>query len=109
MPLTHFVAEARKNTPVLGTSVVEPVKQMEMPASNLRKEMAEISQVEKKALEKAEERPSWKNCQHLKSVGGKEMCTQYMSLCAKENCQKKFMETNFFDFKKYLKQGKTTK
>ncbi len=107
MSLSHFVTEAKKNTPILRATTFEVQEKPEAQRAELKKAMAEISEAEKAVSEK--ETPSWQQCQYLKGVGEKRMCTQYMSLCAMEKCQQKFMEANFFDFKKYLKQGKPIK
>lgn len=121
MPLSHLVAAAKRNAPILKTSAVEANSETQVsqpsaaegseaaaePRVELKKTMAEISEAEKTTPG----RPlaAWQRCQYLKTVGEKEVCIQYMSLCAKEKCQKKFMEADFFDFKKYLKQGKMIK
>lgn len=109
MSLTHFVIEARKNTPSLTKTVLEAVETGETSKADLNKEMAEISKTTKTLEIKEIEKPTWKSCQYMKGVGDKEMCTQYMSLCAKEKCQQKFMDAKFFDFKKHLKQRKPIK
>ena len=127
MPLAHLVHEARKNTPVVGKpveklseaiTVIEnyPIAAVEVedsqalePRSELKKKMEIMSEAEKAAAEREKNIPQWKQCQYFKAVGDRKMCTQYMSLCAQEKCQKRFMETDFFDFKKHLKHGKTIK
>ena len=114
MPLAHFVSEAKKNTPVLAK---KPVSITEEQASapphvqrlDTKRQMAEISEGDKLAAEEKPPQPAWKRCQYLKSAGSRDLCKQYMSWCAKENCQQKFMETDFFDFKKHLKQRKPIK
>jgi len=130
MSLAHFITEAKKNTPVLGklpvakapNTVSSPekppvgitvtaVSEPEMPVArgtDLRLTMAEISEADK-AVAEANKRPAWHSCQYLKSLGQRKMCTQYLSLCAQEKCKKEFMETDFFDFKKHLKHGKSIK
>ncbi len=127
MPLNHLVYAARKNTPVLkkptqapsgavtvtqnpqlAATVVEDTPVME-PRLELKKKMEIMSEAEKEAVERAKNIPEWQQCQYLKSLGEKKMCTQYMSLCAREKCQKRFMEANFFDFKKHIKQKRPIK
>jgi len=127
MPLNHLVYSARKNTPVLGKPTQTPSKVITVtenpqlaataveespvvePRLELKKKMEIMSEAEKEAVERAKNIPEWQQCQYLKSVGEKKMCTQYMSLCAREKCQKRFMEANFFDFKKYIKQKRPIK
>jgi len=115
MPLAHFILEARKNTPTLVKKPAETVlineeKAIEISGSELKREMAGISHVEKEiAAEKATTISSWKQCQYLKNLADRPMCKQYMVLCAKDKCQQKFMDAGFFDFKKYLKSGRTIK
>ena len=110
MPLNFLVAEARKNTPGLGkTAPVELTKKPSVERVELKKTMAEISTAEKVVSEKETIVPSWRQCQYLKVAGDRHLCKQYMSWCAEEKCQQKFMETGFFDFKKHLKHGKTIK
>ncbi|MFA4855860.1 MAG: hypothetical protein WC634_04735 [archaeon] len=117
MPLSHFVVEAKKHTPVFvpkpaQTVTMEPMAVEEAdlePRSELKKKMAIMSEAEKAVTEQETVAPEWKTCQYLKPVGQKTMCSQYLSLCAQEKCQKRFMEASFFDFKKYLKSGKPIK
>lgn len=114
MPLAHFVSEAKKNTPVLRKAVTAEAESMIIDArtvsgQELRKKMGEMSRAEKAVAEQEIVVPGWRHCQYLKTLGNNEMCKQYMVLCAKEKCQRKFMEADFFDFKKYVKQGKTIK
>ena len=127
MPLNHLVYAARKNTPVLrklnqapseaitvtenpqlAETAVEESPVME-PRLELKKKMEIMSEAEKDAVERAKNIPEWQQCQYLKTLGENKMCTQYMSLCAQEKCQKRFMEANFFDFKKHLKQKRPIK
>ncbi len=127
MPLAHFVNAARKNTPVLVKPVenhtgaiavtknsaisateVEDSPVLE-PRAELKKKMEIMSEAEKAAIEREKSIPQWQQCQYLKSLGDKKMCTQYLSLCAKEKCQKRFMEADFFDFKKHLKHNRSIK
>jgi hypothetical protein len=117
MPLAHFVAEAKKNTPVLGktqsiegkTTISEADAKPAFERKDLKRTMAVISEGEKAAADAEAKRPGWQTCQYMKVVGEKEMCTQYMSLCSKEKCKKEFMEKDFFEYKRYLKQGKSIK
>lgn len=117
MPLSHFIVEAKKHTPVFApkpaqTVTMEPnaVEGVDLePRSELKKKMVIMSEAEKVVSEQESEVPQWKTCQYLKPVGQKTMCSQYLSLCVQEKCQKRYMETDFFDFKKYLKQGKAIK
>ena len=120
MPLAHFVAEARKHTPVSKGQTVEAVKKPEIQVSvpkeipsaertEWKRTMAEISDSEKVITEREKAPLTWKTCQYLKSTGDRHLCRQYMSFCAGEKCKVEFMETNFFDFKRHLKQGKTIK
>ena len=127
MPLAHLVHEARKNTPVLRKVMQKPTEAITVtensqiaatnvddsanlePRTELKKKMEIMSEAEKAAVEREKNLPQWQQCQYFKSVGDKKMCTQYMSLCAKEKCQKRFMEANFFDFKKHLKQKRPIK
>jgi len=114
MPLDHFVSEAKKNTPVLKTIVSEEaeaaiIDARATPGQEIRKKMAEISKAEQVVAKQERVVPGWKTCKYLKTLGDKEMCKQYMVLCAKEKCQRKFMEADFFDFKKHLKSGKPIK
>lgn len=110
MPLAHFVVEARKNTPTLvKTASVELTKKPFSERVELKKTMAEISTAEKVVAENETVVPAWRQCQYLKSAGDRHLCKQYMSWCAEEKCQQKFMETGFFDFKKHLKHGKPIK
>ena len=109
MSLSHFVTEAKKNTPILKTSTVELKEEPAETRAELKKEMAEISEVEKITDERENVVPTWQQCQYLKSAGERRLCTQYMSFCVKEKCKKEFMETDFFDFKKHLKHGKPIK
>lgn len=119
MPLSHFVYEAKKNSLSLGKAVakeqgtavsVQEEAQEEAfgEGTELRRAMVELSEAEKSVAE-VEKGPAWLSCKHLKRYGEKPMCIQYMSLCAQEKCKKDFMEASFFDYKKYLKQGKTIK
>ena len=113
MPLAHFVFEAKKHTPVAKAVVSTEQESRIIDASSfqrqdLKRTMATISEGDKAAAE-CESAPSWTKCQYLKSVGETVYCKQYLALCAKEKCQKKFMDADFFDFKKYLKQGKRIK
>ena len=127
MPLNHLVYSARKNTPVLGKPAQTPSESITVtenpqlaetavedspvmePRSELKKKMEIMSEAEKEAVERAKNIPEWQQCQYLKSFGEKKMCTQYMSLCAQGKCQTRFMEANFFDFKKYIKQKRPIK
>jgi len=110
MPLNFLVAEARKNTPSLGkTSSVEVEAKPVAERVELKRVMAEISVAEKVVSEKETVVPAWRQCQYLKVAGERFLCKQYMSWCAQEKCQQKFMETGFFDFKKHLKHGKPIK
>ena len=127
MPLNHLVYAARKNTPVLKKLTQPPSEAIAVtenpqisatkvkdtavmePRSELKKKMEIMSEAEKEAVERAKNIPEWQQCQYLKSLGEKKMCTQYMSLCAKEKCQKRFMEADFFDFKKHIKQKRPIK
>ena len=127
MPLNHLVYAARKNTPVLKKHMQTPSEAIAItenpqisatkvkdtavmePRSELKKKMEIMSEAEKEAVERAKNIPEWQQCQYLKSLGEKKMCTQYMSLCAKEKCQKRFMEADFFDFKKHIKQKRPIK
>jgi len=109
MPLAHFVCEAKKNTPALKTTIIDAEQFQPESRGDLKREMAQISEVEKEAAETGVIRSPWESCKYLKPVGDKVMCGQYISLCVKEKCQKKFMEADFFDFKKYLKQGRAIK
>ena len=127
MPLAHLVHEARKNTPVLAKAVenhseaIAVTKNPQIaataagesqalePRAELKKKMEIMSEAEKAAVEREKSIPQWQQCQYLKSVGDKKMCTQYMSLCAKEKCQTRFMEADFFDFKKHIKQKRPIK
>lgn len=117
MPLSHFVFEAKKHTPVVAPKTVQTVimnpKAVEegdlQPRSDLKKKMAIMSEAEKAIAEQEPEVPQWKTCQYLKPVGEKALCSQYLSLCAQEKCQKRYMQADFFDFKKYLKSGKSIK
>jgi len=118
MSLAHFVTEAKRNTPTLGkTSVIEGRTTIaasdEKPAferKDLKRTMAVISDGNKAAAEANKARAStWQSCQYLKNFSGKEMCTQYMAICAKEKCKKELMEKDFFEYKKYLKHGKSIK
>ena len=124
MSLAHFVTEAKKNTPVLGQNPVskanrpvlktesleqtEPIK-ADLQRTDLKRTMSVISDGEKFRASERPLEPAWKTCQYLKNAGSRQLCKQYMSWCAMEKCQKKFMETDFFDFKKGLKQHKTIK
>jgi len=108
MPLTHFVAEARKHAPVLKPAAMENAQiidgesftpgSLQGQSTETKKFMAEISEVKKE-----DGRPSWQGCKYYKEKGGRAFCGQYFSWCAKDQCQKKFMDANFYDFKKYLK------
>lgn len=124
MPLSHFVFEAKKHTPVVATrqprAVTMPVQAMAAEPkiidaenfesrSDLKKKMVIMSEAEKATAEQEPEVPQWKTCQYLKPLGQKTMCSQYLSLCAQEKCQKRYMQAEFFDFKKYLKSGKSIK
>ena len=127
MPLNHLVYAARKNTPVLvkpAQTLSEAITVIQNPQivateikdslvmeprSELKKKMEIMSEAEKEAVERSKNILEWQQCQYLKSLGEKKMCTQYMSLCAQEKCQTRFMEANFFDFKKYLKQKRPIK
>lgn len=117
MPLSHFIVEAKKHMPVFvpkpaQTVTMEPnaVEGADLePRSELKKKMVIMSEAEKAVSEQESEVPQWKTCQYLKPVGQKTMCSQYLSLCVQEKCQKRYMEADFFDFKKYLKQGKAIK
>ena len=117
MPLAHFIAEAKKHTPLLSKRIVEGrttiAQTDEHPAferKDLKRTMAVISEGDK-AVAEAEQikKPTWHTCKYLKNFGEREMCTQYMALCAKEKCKKEFMEKDFFEYKKYMKQGKSLK
>ncbi len=117
MPLAHFVAEAKKNTPFLGktqaiegrTTISGSDTKPAFERKDLKRTMAVISEGDKAAADPELKRPSWQGCQYLKKIGDKEMCTQYMSLCSKEKCKKEFMEKDFFEYRRYLKQGKPIK
>ena len=114
MPLAHFVYEARKNTPVAKTTVSPQAESTIIdarvtPRQEIKKKMAEISKADKVVAQQERVVPGWKTCKYLKCLGNSEMCKQYMVLCAKEKCQQKFMEANFFDFKKHLKHGNPLK
>ena len=117
MSLAHFISEAKKHTPVLKTKTVQStqitVSQQPEPVSDSRLEMkrtmAEISDNQKEIKAREVEKPSWKTCQYLKSAGGRQLCRQYMSFCAEEKCKEEFMQANFFDFKKHLKQRNNIK
>ena len=127
MSLAHLVHEARKNTPVLVKAVENPSEAIIVTKTSqiavtevedsqalesraeLKKKMEIMSEAEKAAVEREKNIPEWQQCQYLKSLGEKKMCTQYMSFCAQEKCQTRFMEANFFDFKKYLKQKRPIK
>jgi len=123
MPLAHFVAEARKNTPVSKTAssqelkvgqisrpvAVETVQKPEIQRTEVKRTMAIISEGDKAAAMEKPKEPAWKACQYLKDAGERQLCKQYMSWCAKEKCKKEFMETGFFDFKKHVKQRKPIK
>ena len=114
MPLAHFVSEAKKNTPVLRTAMSPEAETTIIDArptdgQEIRKKMAEISRAEQVVAQQEHVVPGWKTCKYLKTLGNREMCKQYMVLCAREKCQRKFMEADFFDFKKHLKSGKTIK
>lgn len=113
MPLAHFVSEAKKHTPVLGKKPPIAAEALaEAPSTDERldakRQMAEISEGNKAATQETR-LPAWKQCQYLKDLGERRLCTQYMSWCAMEKCQKKFMETDFFDFKRHLKGKKPIK
>lgn len=113
MPLAHFVSEAKKNTPVLRPKPVSPTK-AEVAAPPVQRtetkmQMVEISDAEKTMASVEKQLPAWKQCQYLKSAGSRDLCKQYMSWCAKEKCQQKFMDTDFFDFKRHVKQKKSIK
>lgn len=111
MPLKFLVAEARKNTPSLAkkpvsvaqATVQEPPQTPEMQRLDVKRQMAEISEGDKAVAREAQPQPAWKACQYLKTAGDRNLCKQYMSWCAEEKCQQKFMETDFFDFKRHLK------
>jgi exoribonuclease R len=114
MPLAHFVSEAKKNTPILGRKPVSATKSEvaappHVQRTETKRQMAEISEAEKTIASVEKQLPAWKQCQYLKSAGSRDLCKQYMSWCAKEKCQKKFMDTDFFDFKRHLKQHKSIK
>jgi hypothetical protein len=117
MPLSHFVLEAKKHTPVFAPKPAQTLtieaNAIEGPVSELRsdlkKKMAVMSEAEKAVAEPVPEVLGWKTCKYLKEADDRAFCKQYLSLCAKEKCQKRYMEADFFDFKKYLKQGKCIK
>ncbi len=121
MPLAHFVSEAKRNTPSLvkrNETVTETHPALsetaigaepETQRAEVKRTMAEISEGEKARIAEKKPEPAWKSCQYLKDAGERMLCTQYMSWCAQDKCQKKFMETDFFDFKRHLKQGKPIK
>jgi len=114
MSLAHFIAEAKKHTPVTRQKTVTETKtELEQPQiaqrSEIKKVMAEISEAERVVAQDEIIVPSWKQCQYLKSAGDRELCKQYMSWCVKDKCQKKFMDADFFDFKRHLKQRKPIK
>ena len=124
MPLSHFVFEAKKHTPVVAPRQPQAVT---MPAqaaaveqkiidaedfesrSDLKKKMVLMSEAEKEIAEQEPVVPQWKTCQYLKPLGQRTMCSQYLSLCVQDKCQKRYMQADFFDFKKYLKSGKPIK
>ena len=113
MPLAHFVSEARKHTPLPKSKPVSATK-AEVVAPPVQRaetkmQMAEISEAEKTMASVEKQQPAWKQCQYLKSAGSRDLCKQYMSWCAKEKCQQKFMDTDFFDFKRHVKQKKSIK
>lgn len=114
MPLSHFIVEAKKHTPILRPATVEakPIIDGEAPIQAIptegqntetKKFMAEISEVNKE-----DGKPSWQRCKYYKEKGERAFCGQYFSWCVKDQCQKKYMDANFYDFKKYLK-GATIK
>jgi hypothetical protein len=131
MGLSHFVFEAKKHTPVVmprqAHAVTMPAQASAMPAqavaveskiidaenfeprSDLKKKMVLMSEAERETAGMESEVPQWKTCQYLKPLGQKTMCSQYLSLCVQDKCQKRYMQADFYDFKKYTKSGKSIK
>ncbi len=90
MPLGRLVAAAKSNTPTIN------------PRKTLMNFIDGDKQPEKKP--KAEQQPSWQQCKYIKDAEGKAVCTQYMSNCAKEKCKQRYMQSDFFSYRKYLKK-----
>ena len=99
MPLTGLVAEARKRT-----------AQINEKRDNLKP--AEVKQEVKRALDLSseieqaskEKQFHWRECKSLKSVGDRNFCKRYVSLCAEEQCNNKFREDEKeLDFKRILR------
>jgi hypothetical protein len=119
MPLTGLVAAARKRTALIeeykekkrngitvSTQTVPKQDNVSLQPSAAKQEVkrsldfsGEIEQASK------EPQQCWQDCKHLKQAGERKFCKRYMTLCAEDKCNRKYMngEDKELDFKRILR------
>ncbi len=95
MPLTGLVAEARRRTALINKNR-QQIKQEVKRVIDFSAELEQAAQ---------QKHFHWEECRHLKQAGGRCFCKRYMSLCAQERCNSKYVnaEETEIDLKRVLR------